>query len=232
MADPGLGFEVPGQMYYLRPGINEPFHSITPAPKIEEHALAAVTKLLETYPLTDPPPTNRQHANPDRKSGIIELPLWQTTATVHPSSPHWSAYQTFIQAITPVVKSAGIMLSTYQKPKFDQARTLLLARNAAQDPSKCLPQYTPDNCFETLKLSANLALPPAPLTTSHCSPWIFVTLCGNWLGGDMDFGDMQGLPRMHSFSDGDVLVVRDGIAVGGKPFAGEKYQLELFLPDV
>jgi hypothetical protein len=232
MAEPAMGFEVPDQMYYLRLGINEPFRGTPSPPKVEERALAAITKLLETYPITPPPPTNRQPANPNRKAGTIELPLWQTTAKVHPDSPHWPAYQAFIQAITPVIDSASTMLRAHQEAKFLQARVFLVARNADQDDSKSLPQYSIDNCFETLELSANMALPPAPLTTSHRSPWIFVTLCGAWVGGLLDFGDVQGVPKLQMPGSGDVLVVREGVPVGGKLFAGEKYQLELFLPDV
>lgn len=219
-------------MYYLRNGINEPLHGTTPALKVEEVALGAITKLLETYALTPPPPTNRQNSNPCRKTGTIELPLWEHTATVNSKSPNWEAYQTFMQAIAPVIESASTLLSTYQKTKFDEARFHLELHEMSQDPATCLPQHASNNCFERIKLTINMALPPAPLRTSHRSPWIFVTLCGTWLGGDMDFGDVEGLPSMHRASAGDVVVVKDGVLVGGKPFSGERYQLELFLPDV
>ena len=54
----------------------------------------------------------------------------------------------------------------------------------------------------------------------------------DWIAADLDIRSSHGLPITRPPDAGDILIVRDGIPVGGKPFIGEKYQLELFLPDI
>jgi hypothetical protein len=76
-ADPHSGFQVENQILYMKLAINELFRGTTPVPKLEEVANAAITKLLQTFLLSPPLPTNRQRTSLSQKHDIIELPLWQ-----------------------------------------------------------------------------------------------------------------------------------------------------------
>jgi hypothetical protein len=89
-----------------------------------------------------------------------------------------------------------MQMSVFRKDDFDRASAILSSRNAAQDPSKRLPEYMPRDCFETLRLSINQASARDPLTTSHRSSYIFVTFFGSWTGGELDF-EIVPICRVH-----------------------------------
>jgi hypothetical protein len=107
------------------------------------------------------------------------------------------------------------MFSAYRQAEFDRARAVLQAQYSVQSRETLLPQYIVGNCFQTLKLFVNLALAPAPLRTSHRSSWSVVTFCGDWIAGDLDIRSSRGLPITRPPDAGDMLIVRDGIFVGG-----------------
>ena len=88
------------------------------------------------------------------------------------------------------------------------------------------------NCFDTLRLSANISHGPSLLQTSHPSPYMVVLHVGEWKEG----GAKLMLPEygvvVPTFSQGEMMVLRGGLMVAIIQFEGERYQLELYLPEI
>jgi len=77
-----------------------------------------------------------------------------------------------------------------------------------------------------MRLSANLALQGHKLNTSHESSAAYLTAFGEFQGGDLKVGNGEERPLVA----GDFRFLSTFIDVQVKPFEGERYQIELFLP--
>lgn len=83
-----------------------------------------------------------------------------------------------------------------------------------------------------MRLTANIAHSRAPLTTSHPSPYAVIFPLGEWEegGAKMIISQMEIFTQMGSEEDGTMLAGGQEVAV--TPFVGERYQLELFVPEI
>jgi hypothetical protein len=77
-----------------------------------------------------------------------------------------------------------------------------------------------------MRLSANLALKGHKLNTSHESSDAYLAAFGKFQGGELKVGNGEERP----FEAGEFRFISTSIDVQVKPFEGERYQIELFLP--
>jgi hypothetical protein len=61
------------------------------------------------------------------------------------------------------------MFSVSYPEEFKRAKAIKARRFAAQDPALAIPESTAENCFETMRMSANIALGRCLLQTTHPS---------------------------------------------------------------
>jgi hypothetical protein len=91
-----------------------------------------------------------------------------------------------------------------------------------------MPYSQASKCFETMRLSANLALQGHRLNTSHESTAAVLAAFGQFQGGDIVVAN--GDPR--PLNAGDSRFHSTSIDVQVEPFVGERHQIELFLPKI
>ena len=118
---------------------------------------------------------------------------------------------------------------------YDCALQLYRDQLFSENQETAVPQMTPDNCFETFRLSANMALDPAPMTTTHPSFWAVISTVGHFEFGGLGIWDSgQWYPLRTEQAGGirieNILTVRTSLNIMNAPFVGERYQLEFFLP--
>jgi hypothetical protein len=89
-----------------------------------------------------------------------------------------------------------------------------------------IPHSSANKCFETIRLSANLALQGHRLNTSHESSAAYLAAFGEFQGGNTVLGDGEERP----LEAGGFKFLSTFIDVQIKPFKEERYQIELFLP--
>lgn len=113
----------------------------------------------------------------------------------------------------------------------------LLARGAAAPWREIGPipnlsvQICQHSCFDTIRLSANIAHGPALLTTSHLSPYAMIVPLGEWKDGS-GIISLTELRLCMESGHGALLFHRTNQMIACTPFEGERYQLELFMPEV
>ncbi|KAN0120179.1 hypothetical protein V8E51_002387 [Hyaloscypha variabilis] len=76
---------------------------------------------------------------------------------------------------------------------------------------------TPENCFASFRLSANMTMDYNPLITTHLSLLAAVAAVGPF-----DYGDVV---TREGF-----LIAQTSLRLRNTPFVGERYQLEFFMP--
>jgi hypothetical protein len=84
-----------------------------------------------------------------------------------------------------------------------------------------------------MRLTANIAHSRAPLTTSHPSPYAVIIPLGEWEegGAKMIMPQMGIFTQMGSEEDG-MMILKGGQEVAVTSFVEERYQLELFVPEI
>jgi len=196
----------------------------------------ALRQFVQTFPLNQPAIIDRQphpsNPGPSEIHGTVVLPLWQGNATINATSPQWNTYLQLLQSLTPILSRSAIILSSVDKNSYDGARRLYLVQVITQDPANAIPppHMTDWNCFESMRISANLACDAAPLGPGTGSGWRRAQLAFA--------GQAQLVVNLHQPDAGSVmpctrsslLYVPPGIKIGTAPYVGEWYQLEFFLP--
>lgn len=175
---------------------------------------------------------NQPHPNAYQRYGTIILPLARQTEKMNNQSANWGTFNEFLEALQPLVAGISALLITYHRKEYDQATSILQrGRGEGYDERRDINPLVFPNCFETVRLSVNLALDAAPLTTSHRSQMAMIVPIGEYTGGDIVWPESSASTDLKA---GQVLVWRDGDGsnVGNLVFEGERYQLEFFLPNL
>jgi hypothetical protein len=134
-------------------------------------AVLEIRIFLETYPL-GPSPSSAPDQNtryPNLKYGTAILPLWRQTTELRAVSKHWPAFTRLLDALTPFILTTSVMFSISHPEEFQRAKATKARRLATQDPALTIPESTAENCFETMRLSANIAPGRCLLQTTHPS---------------------------------------------------------------
>ncbi|CZR62171.1 uncharacterized protein PAC_12068 [Phialocephala subalpina] len=82
-------------------------------PPFQDPVQRAIQTFTQTFPL-DPPHLPDDH-HPDSYTGAhstVILPLWQMTPTLNNSSPHWQAFNAFLDTLAIVAFEAAKALQT------------------------------------------------------------------------------------------------------------------------
>jgi hypothetical protein len=84
-----------------------------------------------------------------------------------------------------------------------------------------------------MRLTANIAPSRASLKTSHPSPYAVIIALGEWgkAGAKMIMPQM-GISTQMGSEEGGLMMLKGGQEVAVTPFVGERYQLELFVPEI
>jgi len=214
---------------------------ILPEKRVEylnQIVVPVVRNLLTTCPLEAPVPHDRNThpTNPSasQKHGTVLLPLWRQNSHTNESSPHWKSYTSLIQMLSPAFDEMAAGFK-YADPEledlYDKAIRIYLQEATAQNEYKLVPPEPMQiwNCFQTMRLSANLALESAPLDAGDGSRWAMMMGFGN--------ANPEVLPpgfavEFREMTSGVELCVGPGFKVETKAYKGEWYSLELFLPKI
>ena len=94
---------------------------------------------------------------------------------------------------------------------------------------------TPENCFASFRLSANMTMDYNPLITTHLSLLAAVAAVGHLDYGVVYVADFGVSHRVGTHSAGRVtregfLIAQTSLRLRNTPFVGERYQLEFFMP--
>ncbi|EKD14331.1 hypothetical protein MBM_07561 [Drepanopeziza brunnea f. sp. 'multigermtubi' MB_m1] len=183
------------------------------------------------------PPHGRDtqpHPSPDQRYGTIILPLLTLPTGTDRGNLHWPTVQSFLEALTPLLYTASEACRISDAERHDQALRIVGELLRDQDPRMGVAAITSYSCFETVRLSVNLALDAAPLRSDHGSQVVAVAVIGDFSGGNIVTSSP--LRRIEfPVSHGGIFVVGSTpgpILVQNMVFEGERYQLEFFLPDL
>jgi hypothetical protein len=84
-----------------------------------------------------------------------------------------------------------------------------------------------------MHLTANIAHSRAPLTTSHLSPYAVIVPLGEWKeGGAKIIMPQIAISTQMESEEGGLMMLKEGQEVAVTPFVGERYQLELLVPEL
>ncbi len=173
---------------------------------------------------------NQLHPNAYEKHGTIILPLAKQTEKMNYKSSNWNAFNEFLEALKPLLAGITTLLMALHRKEYDQASAILQkGRGEGYNPTRDINPLVFPNCFETVRLSANLALDVAPLTTSHKSQIAMIVPIGEYTGGDIVGPESKLITDLKA---GELHVWRGGTSIGNLGFQGERYQLEFFLPNL
>jgi hypothetical protein len=190
-----------------------------------------IRNFLRTYPLEPSPAFDQNIHNPGEKRGTTILPLWQQTNEFRDGSTHWPAFTRLLAVLKPYVLCASAMFAITHSEEYRKARVVKERRLAAQNPALAIPHGSADNCFETVRLSANIAPTSCPLQTTHPSKLASFAVIGRRLfnGGGIA---VPALGTLHALMPGGFLVLDTAMEVHTTPFSGERYELQFFIPEL
>jgi hypothetical protein len=84
-----------------------------------------------------------------------------------------------------------------------------------------------------MRLTVKIAYSRAPSTTSHPSPYAVIISLGEWEeGGTKMIMPQMGISNQMGSEEGGLMMLKEGQEVAVTPFVGERYQLELFVPEL
>ncbi|CZR59373.1 uncharacterized protein PAC_09265 [Phialocephala subalpina] len=188
-------------------------------PHFKQPVLEAIQIFLRAYPSLDAPTVKDTQPTPGQLHGSIILPLWEQIPTFNTNSPHWTAFNTFLDTLAIAIFHAASALK-------------------ANMPEENLSfQAIPDrlgsffNCFETCRLSANESLEPHTLESNHPTQMAVIKWFGYFTcGGKWVDPVIRGTTTIEA---GSAMVIRAGSLYSTTKFEGtERYQVELFSPDL
>jgi hypothetical protein len=187
------------------------------ATSMNDIIVSAIRTFLQTYPLTVPAIQDQQeHSSATEKVGTVILPLWQTTSTLHPGSLHWAAYKSFLCAIKDFIDSASECLQ--EESPFDHGDAIETFNSR---PTPTIPYSEANKCFETMRLSANLALVGHRLSTTHESTDAVLTPFGYFVGGNIVVANHPGMVMNAC----DSRYVSTSLVLQVEPFEGRGIRL-------
>jgi hypothetical protein len=96
-------------------------------------------------------------------------PPLAATTELRAGSEHWPAFTRLLDALKSFILTTSVMFSISHPEEFQRAKPIKARRLAAQDPASTIPESTAENCLETVRLSANIALGRCLLQTTHPS---------------------------------------------------------------
>ncbi|KAG9245273.1 hypothetical protein BJ878DRAFT_566843 [Calycina marina] len=249
-----MNFHIDNSIYFRDKGLcrnSNPDLSMVP----QANLLSALRTFVRECPLETPTRQNQNlvFRSPGECSGTIVLPLWSQTPSFNPRSVHWNSFLPLVEALRPLLEVAGRLFKSVRPYDYAFAENIFLSEiwmsNPPIHPIPCRRPSSGD-CFSSLRLSANVALVSGPLGsgTEVCETrfdgsksavggeWALVTWAGEGkprlefpgveVSDENGPWDYQGL----RVAAEDVVVLAPGIKTGSKPFVGESYQLELFVP--
>jgi hypothetical protein len=153
----------------MKSAINEPFHDTNQSLRIEDIPLSGIRKLLQTYTLSQPTTSTGSPQSPIKSLELSSFHYGNRRQPSIPAVPTGKPPNNASEKWRPFSNPAGsysVPLIRNQNPM----RKITSHLSELTQPDTQLPQYTKHNCFETLRLSVDLALAPAPLRTPHPSP--------------------------------------------------------------
>ena len=170
------------------------------------------------------------------------LPLWTQSAAFNPRSGNWGTFIALLDALRPLLEVVGRLFKTIRPSEYAYAEDVFLSDVwMSNPPVHRIPGRRPTSadCFSSLRLSANLALTPGPCgsETSESSgvsgsgkgEWVLMTFVGEGKPRLEFPGLVMGEKELRVSAE-DLLILGPGVEVGSKPFVGESYQLEFFVP--
>jgi hypothetical protein len=193
--------------------------------------LTAIRQFIQSCPLATSPIRDVQpHLNPNERVGTILLPLWRQTPIMNTHSPHWPAFLELLRTLRPYLIECSRAMRSTAPYAYDGALQNYRDQLFGGDQATTIPQITPENCFQTLRISANMALAAHPLRTSHPSFWVVIAAVGPFNYGDVgltDLGEHGQWYRIGTQGVGrggieNILTVRTALNVQSLPFVGER----------
>jgi hypothetical protein len=191
---------------------------------------------VQTCPLDPAPVRDTQpHLNPNERVGTVLLPLWRQTPRMNSHSPHWPAFLELLRLLRPHLIACSNAMKFTAPWAHGCALELYREQLFSGNPANVIPQPVNDNCFETFRLSANMALDPHLLITTHQSFWAVIVAVGPFDLGVVWLLDLDNLYHVGNDNSGfvpaeHILTVRTSLNIQNLAFTGERYQLEFFLP--
>ena len=207
-----------------------------PSPAHANLLLTAIRQFLQSCSLATSPIRDTQpHLDPNERVGTILLPLWRQTPLTNTHSPHWQAFLELLRTLRPYLIECSRAMRSTAPYAYDSALRIYQDQLFGGDQANAIPQITAENCFQTLRLSANMALAPHLLNTSHPSFWAAIAAVGPFYYGDVlltGLGERYQVGTHGVGSDRieNILNVRTALNVQSLPFVGERYELVFFLP--
>jgi hypothetical protein len=207
-----------------------------PSPAHANLLLTAIRQFLQSYPLAISPIRDTQpHLDPNERVGTILLPLWRQTPLTNTHSPHWQAFLELLRTLRPYLIECCRAMRSTAPYAYDSGLRIYQDQLFGGDQANAIPQITAENCFQTLRLSANMALAPHLLNTSHPSFWAAIATVGPFDYGDVLLPSLGERYQVGTHGVGrdrieNILTVRTALNVQSVPFVGERYELVFFLP--
>ncbi|KAF8849223.1 hypothetical protein BDZ45DRAFT_810156 [Acephala macrosclerotiorum] len=211
-------------------------------PPFEQVVLDAVKAFVQVYPLGSPGGLDKQphtRLEPYEPHGIIVLPLWEQRDGFKKDSPGWKAFNILLDTLAIAAHFAAEKVEADQPGRYRLAvihrnvgNIICLGRGTAITP-RTSRDGTNKDCFQSVRLSANIALEPAKMTTFHRSSVAAVMVLGSFRnGGEMlrihpERGRQQGM-----LSPGKIGLAPTAHPLGATKFDGERYQLDFFMPEL
>lgn len=199
----------------------------------QDTVLHGIRTFLQSYLNLDPAPIghdglpvpdDRPRTDPSTPYGTVVLPLWEQSEKFNTTSPHWAAFNTFLDAIVPALSIASRKIQEHMPEAFASALALAFITRMSVPNHRSIRQRSMMNCFESVRLSANLSLKPAQIGTTHPSQMVATMLFGESTDGGRWIDTVA---RLYSnLRPGIVLRARAEAIHTVIWFEGEYFQLE------
>ncbi|CZR51249.1 uncharacterized protein PAC_01124 [Phialocephala subalpina] len=83
------------------------------------------SRSISSKPTSDGPlhrvPNEQEHSDPNEPHGTVVLPLWQETTEFNKTSPHWQAFNTFLDELAIVLRPASNTTASQRRGQFNHA---------------------------------------------------------------------------------------------------------------
>ncbi|KAE9380788.1 hypothetical protein N431DRAFT_540331 [Stipitochalara longipes BDJ] len=178
-----------------------------------------IRNFLRTNPSRTIPAIDQNAHTPGEKYGI--------TTAFRDGSTHWPAFTRLLVALKPYILSTSMMFSISHPEDYRKEKAIRDRRLPPQDPALAIRHNSDEDCFETVRLSANIAPASCPRQTTHPSKLASMVSIGRrqFIGGDIA---VPALGMLHTLKPGGFLVLHASMEVHTKPFSGEGFKLQFF----